>query len=267
MGLTILKIGGSVLTEKDKEKTARMDEIERVCDEIASFMQTNLRPNLDRFTEGESKRPFGTRPKLVLIHGAGSYGHPQAKKGEGLLTIHESVKELNRIILDSLRKRVPCVPVHPLSCSIMRDGRLKAMMTEQIEFMLGKGIIPVLHGDVVMDELRGTAILSGDQLVTYLATTLMATVDRVGVGTNTDVVIEGKKIERITHDSFQYMKSHIEGSGGLDVTGGMSGKINELLDLASHGIASYVFDASKADRIYEFLLGENVGTIIDPKIV
>jgi isopentenyl phosphate kinase len=145
-----------------------------------------------------------------------------------------------------------------------------------IEQMLAKGIVPVLHGDVVMDTSKGIDILSGDQLVVYLAEALGA--QKVGIGTNVDGVYAGihangvyagihangvdakdfKIIRAITPSNLSEVKESLSGSGGVDVTGGMYGKIMELAELARSGIPSCVFNAEKPGNVAAFLKGENV---------
>ncbi|ATZ60759.2 MAG: isopentenyl phosphate kinase [Methanosarcinales archaeon Met12] len=247
----ILKVGGSVLTDKTREKCLNVNEIDRVAGEIAS---ANVRG-------------------LIIVHGAGSFGHPQAKKFgldvsgkrnfiEVALT-HEIVKELNRALIERLVENgVAAVPVHPLSCTISHSSRLSEMMIRQIELMLENGTIPVLHGDVVMDTAWGVSILSGDQIVVHLARHLG--VGKVGVGTDVDGVMGGNKvIATITPKTFNDVKALLSGSSGIDVTGGMLGKVNELIKLADDGISSHIFNASKTGNIANFLNGkENFGTII-----
>ena len=102
----VLKIGGSVLTEKGAEKSARAREIERISEEIAAAMQ--------KWREASMRR------MLILVHGAGSFGHPQAKKflksGEArdAILTHLAVCELNAMFVASLlRKGVSAIPLHP----------------------------------------------------------------------------------------------------------------------------------------------------------
>ena len=56
------------------------------------------------------------------------------------------------------------------------------------------------------------------------------------------------------------MDSSLGGSAGVDVTGGMKGKIMELLDLADWGIDSVIFNAAKEGNIGRAIMGEHVGT-------
>ena len=248
--ITVLKVGGSAVTDKNAAAgSVKTDEMERIAREIAGFSG-----------------------KLVIVHGAGSFGHVYAKqygldKGfheEGFLKTHDSVRELNEMIVQTLRKEgIPAVPLNPLSFSLCDDGRLTFLYTDQISEMLKHGLVPVLHGDVCMDTKRGACILSGDQSLPYVAAALSA--KRVGLGSATDGVLDsdGKTIPKITPKTFDSVKKHIGGSAGTDVTGGMLGKVSEILDLAEKtGIESCIFNANTFGSVAAYLKGENVGTII-----
>jgi isopentenyl phosphate kinase len=238
----ILKIGGSVLTDKNKVSAARPEAIERIAREISEALS----------------------PRLVLVHGAGSFGHHQAKEYrlkeglsdwsiKGILPTHNAVKSLNAMVVDALQMSgVDALPVHPLSCCTLSNGRIEHMCMDTIKRMLHAEIVPVLHGDVVMDSVKGVDILSGDQLVAYLARALKA--DRVGIGTNVDGVLrDGKVIKEIRPSSVKEIEGILSGSEGVDVTGGMYGKIAELVTLAGEGIPSVVFNAEKPGNIIKFL--------------
>ena len=257
MSLVILKIGGSAITKKDSVSKPRQDEINRISKEIASFV-----------TERD------VSDKLVLVHGAGSFGHPQAMKysldekfdARGVYEIHKSVKELNSIVVDSLNDAgVSALPVHPLSSLLLENGNIVDAGTEKLNIMLDRGAVPVFHGDVVMDRIKGAAILSGDRIAPYLATTLGAS--RIGAGSNVDGVLDdtGAVIKKITTLGFVDMKKHISGSSSTDVTGGMLGKVSEFVELARAGISSRIFNASKKGTVSKFLYGEDVGTLIADK--
>jgi isopentenyl phosphate kinase len=245
--IRILKIGGSILTDKSRELAARPQEITRIAQEISSM-------------------PDG----LVLVHGAGSFGHIPARKyrlsqefnREGLRVTHSSVARLCEIMVEALGQAgVHSLPVHPLSCVLLDHGRIEDFCLEPIKAMLDKGIVPVLHGDVAMDLATGAAIVSGDQLVTYLAKALGAEV--VAVGSNVDgVLVSDRPLPSITRGDLAKFESAIGGSAGVDVTGGMRGKLLELLDLADIGIESVIFNAGTKGNVVLALKGEIVGTRI-----
>lgn len=257
MSLVILKIGGSAITKKDSVSRPRQNEIDRISKEIASFV-----------TERDIS------DKLILVHGAGSFGHPQAMKYNlnekfdvrGVYEIHKSVKELNSIVIDSLNDAgVSALPVHSLSSFLLENGNIVDNGAEKFNLMLERGAVPVFHGDVVMDRIKGAAILSGDKIAPYLATALGAS--RIGAGSNVDGVLDntGAVIKKITPLGFVDIKKDISGSASTDVTGGMLGKVSEFVELAKEGISSRIFNASKKGMVSKFLYGEDVGTLIADK--
>ncbi|NYT20430.1 MAG: uridylate kinase, partial [Methanomicrobiales archaeon] len=158
----LLKLGGSVLTRKDSEGEIREEALERIGREIA----------------GRTGLP------MVIVHGAGSCGHPEARKYglagglspgnlAGVETTHRAVSRLNAGLVASLRREgCEAVGIHPFHAAYAENGRLVAMETRQIREMIARTMVPVLHGDVVMDGVRGVSIISGDQLVVFLARAL-----------------------------------------------------------------------------------------------
>ncbi len=246
----VLKIGGSVLTEKGKERTARKGVIKRISKEIALALTA--------------------RKNLIMVHGAGSYGHPQAKiyqetgKVEDALVTHESAKELNRLVVSSMMELgLKAVPIHPLSGVVSKGGRIRYKIKEQLQLVLKAGIIPVLHGDIILDEKEGFRILSGDQLVVYAAREFKA--GKVGVGSDVDGVLSdtGEVIRKITPVEMDTIS--IKGSEHVDVTGGMKEKVYLLTKLVSeNNIPSILFNASKESNVYKFLTDDRdlFGTVI-----
>ena len=255
MSLIILKIGGSVITEKGSISKSRDAEIDRISHEIAAFRK-----------DSDSR--------IILVHGAGSFGHPQAMKyklnegfdAEGVYLTHSSVKLLNSRVVESLNNAsVHALPVHPLSSCLLENGKLIDFQLGQIKVMLEKGIVPVLHGDVVMDRTKGASVLSGDRIIPYLAIVLKAS--KIGAGSDVDGVLDekGAVIRKITPFNFLDLKKSIKGSGSTDVTGGMLGKVSELLELAGKGVDSRIFNATRKGVVSRFLYGEDVGTLIADK--
>ena len=248
----ILKLGGSVITDKGADEgVVREADLLRIAREVSEF-----------------------RGKMIIVHGAGSFGHTYARKygldrsfdPEGAIVTHESVKKLASIVVDSLNSfGVRAVAVHPMGCTVCRKGRIESMYLDSIKLMLKNGFVPVLHGDVVMDLELGACVLSGDQIVPYLAKKLGIT--RLGLGSAEDGVLDkdGKPLPEITPEKFENFKHYIRGSESTDVTGGMLGKVQELLELSKTScITSCIFNAGKADNIHRFLNGESIGTRISP---
>jgi isopentenyl phosphate kinase len=239
----IVKLGGSVIT--DKSGTCSVDG--RRLAEIAEMIA------------GHPGR------ELLVVHGAGSCGHPEAHRyrirdgvdrtnREGVHVTHASVRSLNDAVVAALRARgVEATGIHPLDACLAENGRIVSFADGPLETMLGLGIVPVLHGDVAMDRARGACIVSGDQLVRYLAVALG--MKRIGLATDVPGVLAGggvvPELSRATAASIE-----IGTSSHTDVTGGMSGKIQELLELADAGIESEIFHVS---RLGDFLDGKPHG--------
>jgi isopentenyl phosphate kinase len=243
MARIVLKLGGSVVTDKAGDCTIRTDRIAACAGEIAA------RPGI----------------QVVLVHGAGSCGHPQAHRhrldrgippGEvaGIAETHAAVGRLNAAIVEALRAAGrEAVGIHPLGHCIAAEGRLRDPDWRPVALLLSLGLTPVLHGDVVTDTARGASIVSGDQLVASLARALSP--DRVGIATDVPGVLGkgGAVVERIRRGEAGVVTG---GSRNTDVTGGMEGKLAELLALADAGIPSGIFHAS---RIGDFLDGRPHG--------
>lgn len=235
----ILKLGGSVMTDKKADCAVNREQLASVASAIAGAR-----------TDG-----------IVVIHGAGSCGHPEAKryhldkgakagKTEGIFVTHKAVGSLNDAVVSALREKgVAAVGVHPLHAGIADRGRLVGFETRHLAKMLALGMVPVIHGDVVMDLSQGACIVSGDQLVRYLA--LGLSIHRVGLATDVPGVLDGGSVvQKITRSTMPEL--HIGSSSHTDVTGGMKGKIDELLGLADAGIGSDIFHVS---RVADFLNG------------
>jgi len=110
-----------------------------------------------------------------------------------------------------------------------------------------------------MDLAGGAGIVSGDQLVSYLARALQAEV--VAVGCNVDgVLLSGRPLAEVQRSDLPRIEGAVGGSAGIDVTGGMRGKLDELLELADSGIGAMIFNASREGNIVRVLQGEAIGT-------
>ncbi|MGA7076488.1 MAG: isopentenyl phosphate kinase [Halobacteriota archaeon] len=246
--MILLKIGGSVLTNKARASTMRKDYLRMVARQIADAKRSNL----------------------VLVHGAGSFGHPQAatylSKGlsvSSLWKTHRAVSSLNTRFINELHSQsVPALPIHPLDSVVLDAGRIAHFDTTALDLMLENNIIPVLHGDIVMDSADGFNILSGDQIIGFLAQRMRP--EKIGIGTDVDgIMYKGEKIGHLNASEFEKYRKEIVGSSVVDVTGGMLRKVSELVDIAKSGIQSEIFNATRDGNVAKFLMSyQEVGTTI-----
>ncbi len=262
---TVLKLGGSVITRKDKPFTANKKAITRLAAEI---QQADVGP-------------------LILIHGGGSFGHPVAKEHGidngytnqsqliGFSETHQAMTALNRMVLAALiSHNIPTLEVQPSSCVVTKSGRIEVIETRPLERLLEMGFVPVLYGDVVVDSEKGFAILSGDQLISSLAIRLAA--DRIIVGADVDGLYSADPkthpsahlIHRITMPELKRLQHVIGEANVTDVTRGMLGKVLELIPAVEHGIHTTIVNAAKPNNVYKALKGQRVvGTTIEGGLV
>jgi isopentenyl phosphate kinase len=144
------------------------------------------------------------------------------------------------------------------------------MERKPLKRMLNMGLVPVLYGDAVLDSEKGFAILSGDQLVSSLAINFSAS--RIIMGGDVDGLYtkdpktneSARLLQHVTLEELKAQKHDIEGSKATDVTGGMLGKVRELIPAIEQNIRALLVNATKPFRVYKALREEEViGTIIE----
>ncbi|KAB1198794.1 MULTISPECIES: isopentenyl phosphate kinase [Haloferax] len=245
MSLVVLKLGGSVVTDKDEPETVDEAGLAAAADAVASLAESG---------------------QVVVVHGGGSFGHHHAADhgvssetgthdAAGVRAIHDAMKRLNDAVLDALSERgVAALPVHPLSAGARKEDGSLSLPLAATETMLAEGFVPVLHGDVIAHAGEGATIVSGDDLVVSLASGLGA--DRVGLCSTVPGVLDtdGEVIPEIT--AFEDAAEALGGSESTDVTGGMAAKVRKLLAL---GAPAHVFGP---DGLSAFVAGESPGTVI-----
>jgi isopentenyl phosphate kinase len=252
--MLILKLGGSVVTHKDKPFTPHIDNITRLAAEIA---EADAQP-------------------LILVHGGGSYGHPVAteygiaegyrepRQITGFSKTHQAMVELNGIIVREIHDAgVPAFAVSPSSFIVTEGRRIIDIDLHVVERLIESGLVPVLYGDAVLDTMQRFAILSGDQLVVKLATSLEA--ERVVLGSDVDgvftadpkLVEDARLIEELSLSNHGD-EAKIGDALDTDVTGGMLGKILEAAEAVEAGIEVVMVNATVDGRVRAALRGENV---------
>jgi isopentenyl phosphate kinase len=228
--LVFLKLGGSLITDKSREATARESVIRRTAREIKEALED--RPNL----------------RLLVGHGSGSFGHFVARR-HGLLEERSpnwrgyaetgaAAARLNRLVTDIfLAEGVPVVSIQPSASARCRDGELVSMATEPIELTLRHSLVPLVYGDVALDEVRGCTIISTEQIFAYLAHHLAPA--RIVLAGEVEGVFtadplrdqSAQLIPDISQQNFQQVEHMLAGSHGVDVTGGMLTKVRIMYTL------------------------------------
>ncbi len=262
MSLTLVKLGGSLITNKRKKEQLEKKTLKRLCREIHS-------------TRKEKKFD------LVVGHGGGSYPHYPAHKYKvvqgiqdsnslkGFALTNDAAARLNReVVKELIRAGENAVSVQPSAWLVAGNGKIKTSFTEPLRQYLKNGLLPVPYGDAVGDTKRGIAILSTEQILSEIALKLKA--ERFIVvgktrGVFTDDPLKNKKAEfipLIDRHNYPSIERMLKGSYGRDVTGGMLHKVKQLLALSEAGVKCQIISGAKKGNLKKALLGERIGTTI-----
>ena len=258
--MIFLKLGGSLITDKTAVSTIRPTTLRRLAGEIAAARAQN--PDL----------------RLLLGHGAGSFGHVAAAKHntrDGVKTavewdsfarVHASMTELNQFVIDALLKAgVPAISLQPSAHVQAENGRLTHLTTAPIRAALDANLVPVVYGDVAFDSVRGGTIISTEELMVGLVDALQPS-HLLLAGETMGVYDQNKAlIPTITPANYAAIAPALRGSRGTDVTGGMASKVEEMLALiAAHPeLTIRIFSGMEAGNVESVLVGNvDLGTAI-----
>jgi isopentenyl phosphate kinase len=262
MSLIFLKLGGSLITDKTRPYTPRPDKLDFLAEEIASSMKENK------------------DLQLVLGHGSGSFGHAAASgyktrlgvsgpaAWNGFAEVWYQASALNRIVVESLhRVELPAITLSPAASITACDGNVAKWDLYPIQAALLNGLLPVIHGDVAFDEVRGGTILSTEDLFTFLASKLRPQrilLAGLEAGVWADFPVNQKLLKEITPGSFTKHASALGEAAGTDVTGGMLSKVTGMLSLIEQipDLEVLIFSGEQAGNLTEALMGENPGTLL-----
>ena len=272
--LIFLKLGGSLITDKERPRSADLDRLNRLAEEIAEFQRVTR--NLP----------------LLIGHGSGSFGHMTAKKygtrqgippsnsfpprgkarmgayWHGFSEVWHSARALNGIVMETLRAaKISAMAISPSSGVISAEGQISSWDISPIRRALSAGIVPVVYGDVVFDESFGGTILSTEELFLFLARKLRPQrILLAGLedGIYADFPARKHRVARVSPASYLEIRKSIGQSAGTDVTGGMSSKVEEMLRLVEEipEIEVQIFSGLEAGNLEKVLQGAHLGTRI-----
>ena len=242
--MQILKLGGSAITNKSRWMSPNRKAIASLASAVAKVWKAGKRD-------------------LIIVHGAGSFGHPLVLKWKldnGVRTAEQKVAcarthlaccALSALVTGALvKKGVKAVSIPPQGIVKSRNRRIVKFDLRPVHAALKSGKVPVLFGDMVPDSSLGYSVCSGDQIVAYLG----KKASRIIMASNVEgVMAEGKLVLLITRRNFASIARHLGGSSSKDVTGGMAGKIREIMAIKK---PAYVVDARKPSRVMALLLGK-----------
>ena len=258
--MILLKLGGSLITNKSKPYSERAEVIVDLVGQIKKAWEKNKKP-------------------MIVGHGGGSYPHVPAEKyktiegnknGEsvyGAAMVAYAAAQLNRIVVaEFLRQNLPAVSLGPLSYMTVKGNKARVFI-DSIEEAVRLKMIPVIYGDLVFDKSTGFTIWSTERLLNLLAEkylNLGKSVDKViHCGETDGFLVKGKVLKKINGEGLGSIKKHIEKTQGYDVTGGMLHKIKECMRVAKRGVDSYIIGGNHGGNLYRAIVGDKfIGTKI-----
>jgi isopentenyl phosphate kinase len=253
--ITLVKLGGSVITDKKVPYVAKVKVIKRLAKELKACPTP-----------------------LIIAHGSGSFGHTSAalfggKKGYkttiGLAKVARDAMEINRIVMDILvNEDLPAISFRPLSMIMTNKGKTGSVFFKSLEEALAQGLIPVVYGDIILDKEWKSTIYSGETTLNNIALYLKDkgfSINKIIEVGETNGVYNDKKetIREITKTSWLKTKQFIFNPNRVDVTGGMTHKISEALTIAKKGIETLIINGNKTNELSNAILGKQTkGTVI-----
>lgn len=263
-GILLVKLGGSLITDKSRPRTVREELLASIAAQLARARTART-------------------GRLLIGHGSGSFGHRAAARFavhegidgeedlEGVTATQGAAAELHVRVLDALREEgVPTFSVAPSSAIVTSARRPHTVAVDALEQALAAGLVPVTYGDVVMDRTQGAAVCSTETALLAFAGGLL---QRGGVVRgawwfgDTPGVLDagGETMPVIRRSELSELRDRVGGAAATDVTGGMRHRLEAVAELADLGVTSWILDGRPAGAVQEALLEEpEHGTRIDP---
>lgn len=255
----LLKLGGSLLTDKNNPLSLREDVIKNVIQQI-----------------------IAANKKLILIHGGGSFGHPLAKKYKiskglnesipdqvfGLTETHQAMNRLNSYLINLfLEMKYPALSIQPSSIFIQDFENISTHSIDIIETALDLNVLPILYGDIILDKRGSFSIISGDQIIFKLCENLKKyNISKVIFALEIDgIFIKDKEhdkdnIQLATEINANQLNNLDLADLGekIDVTGGIRGKINSIKKISEYNIPVQLLNGLKEGYIFKSLNNKKI---------
>jgi isopentenyl phosphate kinase len=250
---TLIKLGGSVLTEHDTLFSFREDVAARLAEEIATYTRTG--------------------PAPVVVFGTGRAGKAYARHytGEGKTTGDWEVYQQTTAAIARLGAqlgevfRQAGVPhaLLPANALLRRTsaGDIAWYRYEPVRRMQQCGVVPVIGGDVLVEAHNRFGIVSSDEIAALAAT--LAVVTECVFVTDVDGVLDadGRLIEFV--DDITPFRGDASDSDARDVTGGMTAKLDAALRIARTNRQVAIINGLVPGRLRQTLSsGHAPGTVV-----
>jgi len=243
----LVKLGGSVITDKGRPLTPRRPAVRALARALA-----------------------GLREPAIAVHGGGSFGHYWSVRHDmhtradeydsrGVAAVKDSMSRLSAIVtgalLDAGASPYPLAP-----SSFMRRSRPDEAAIRDAARVARAGWVPVTYGDALWAGARRSFILSGDRIMSMLAAAVRPRLCVFAL--NADGVYRDPATREVVPE-MRAGQAVRTGEPGMDVTGGMARKLAESARIARAGIDVFIVNGNRPDRIADAARGARYrGTLI-----
>jgi isopentenyl phosphate kinase len=230
--MLLVKLGGSIITNKEKPLSPRRKTIDNVVHGLKNINEP-----------------------IVVVHGGGSFGHywsvkfdmhtkPAKYDPKGISTVKNSMIELNKIILQSfLNNKLNPYSLPPTDFVSGNKPILKKI--KEIKKIAESNLIPITYGDALWYGEKKFYILSGDVIMTMIAKVLRPRLSMFVL--NVDGLYSDIKKKKLIYEIKDEQPSFSNPT--IDVTGGMKRKVKEALKISKMGLKVFFVNGNKPERI------------------
>jgi isopentenyl phosphate kinase len=255
----VIKFGGGLITDKTQFKTIKAQNLDSVCGIIANVLEKGN--------------------EVIIVHGAGSFGHLEAKKWKlatgydrsiieeqriAVEKVRRDMLELNKIVIDNLNKFGINSISHPPS--LWANGLGPEFKGDINRFKENNSdTIHVTFGDVVdINDKREFGILSGDDLMVRICNEIPGISHCIFLLGDTEGLLtkppneKGAELIPIWSKDQEITGVHEKSQ---DVTGGIFLKAESASIICQKIPNVWMLDGRKPERIQELIqTGNTTGT-------
>lgn len=251
-GVVYVKAGGSFITYKDRFFSVNYRALEALSKALRIAVDNGVR--------------------MLLGNGGGSFAHPVVdmlrRSDPRLLLVYcqKATRMLNKILVDYLVDNgIPAVSMQT-SAIIHDEGGVLRAYAEPVKRLLEIGVIPVVYGECIVSATKTYRVVSTEKVFDALGESIRAS--RLVLLTDVDGVYtcdphkcrDAELIRIIDPTNYEEVVGRVSGSRGVDVTGGIRGKIEAMYEYSrKHRVPVYVLSGFNVEDVVKALLGEEVG--------
>tara|TARA_B100000212_G_scaffold274295_1_gene213795 strand:+ start:6178 stop:6966 length:789 start_codon:yes stop_codon:yes gene_type:complete len=245
-GTVVIKWGGGLITEKSQLCTINQTVVDSLADVCSK-----------------------SDKRLVIVHGAGSYGHLKSKEfrlAEGNIEsldqdsavseVRSDMLKLNGIVLESLRNKgidARSYPPHTWANGVGATFKGKLPLHDGVT---------VVYGDVVDDTSTDFGILSGDDLMYRYATEIPGVERAIFAIGEVDGILRVPPSRASSEDLIEVWSPDMEFEGehasAIDVTGGIGLKAQRGAMIAEKGVDVIIVNGEYPQRVLDAIHGKSV---------